>query len=172
MVAWLAARSDGANYGKLLLFKFPKDKLVYGPSQIEARFDQDSTISQQLTLWNQQGSSVTRGNLLVIPIENSILYVEPLYIQSEQGQLPELKRVLVSDGDRVAMEETLADALAALYGRASTNESNRTNTQLVQDANDSYQRVLDSMAQGNWAGIGDNLQELGDILQRLLGAQQ
>jgi len=115
---------------------------------------------------------VTRGNLLVIPIENSILYVEPLYIQSEQGQLPELKRVLVSDGDRVAMEETLADALAALYGRASTNESNRTNTQLVQDANDSYQRVLDSMAQGNWAGIGDNLQELGDILQRLLGAQQ
>ena len=104
MIAWMAARSDGDNYGKLLLYKFSKDKLVYGPLQIEAKFDQDSEISQQLTLWSQQGSRVTRGNLLVIPIKDSILYIEPLYIQAETGQLPELKRVLVSDGERVVME--------------------------------------------------------------------
>ncbi|MBR9676111.1 UPF0182 family protein, partial [Candidatus Woesearchaeota archaeon] len=118
MVAWMAARSDGDNYGKLILYKFQKDKLIYGPLQIEAKIDQDSEISQQLTLWSQQGSSVTRGNLLVIPIKNSILYIEPLYIQAETGQLPELKRVLVSDGERVVMEEDLATALEVLFGKS------------------------------------------------------
>ncbi|MDP7323999.1 MAG: UPF0182 family protein, partial [Candidatus Woesearchaeota archaeon] len=118
MISWLAARSDGENYGKLLLYKFPKDKLIYGPLQIEARIDQDSEISQQLTLWSQQGSRVTRGNLLVIPIENNLLYIEPLYLQAETGQLPELKRVIVSDGERVVMEESLGDSLAELFGTA------------------------------------------------------
>src|SRR3989475_2246028 len=114
--AWLAARSDPPHYGKLVVYNFPKQKLIYGPRQIEARIDQDSFISQQLSLWNQRGSQVIRGNLLVVPIERSLVYVQPLYIAAEQGQLPELKRVIVGSGDRIAMEETLDGALARVFG--------------------------------------------------------
>ena len=114
--AWLAARSDPPHYGKLVVYNFPKQKLIYGPRQIEARIDQDSFISQQLTLWNQRGSQVIRGNLLVIPIERSLVYVEPLYIAAEKGQLPELKRVIVGFGDRIAMDETLEGAMARVFG--------------------------------------------------------
>jgi uncharacterized membrane protein (UPF0182 family) len=115
MIAWLAARCDPPDYGKLIVYEFPKDKLVYGPFQIEARINQNTEISQQISLWNQMGSRVIRGNLLVVPIENSILYVSPLYLRAESGQLPELKRVIAAYGDRVVMEETLPAALAALF---------------------------------------------------------
>ena len=115
MIAWLAARCDPPDYGKLIVYEFPKDKLVYGPFQIEARINQNTEISRQLSLWNQMGSRVIRGNLLVVPIENSILYVSPLYLRAESGQLPELKRVIAAYGDRVVMEETLPAALAALF---------------------------------------------------------
>ena len=111
MIAWLAARCDAPDYGKLIVYEFPKDKLVYGPFQIEARINQNTEISQQISLWNQMGSRVIRGHLLVVPIENSILYVTPLYLRAETGQLPELKRVIAAYGDRVVMEETLAGAL-------------------------------------------------------------
>ena len=114
--AWLAARSDPPHYGKLVVYNFPKRKLIYGPRQIEARIDQDSFISQQLTLWNQRGSQVIRGNLLVIPIVRSLVYVEPLYIAAEKGQLPELKRVIVGFGDRITMDETLEGAMARVFG--------------------------------------------------------
>jgi uncharacterized membrane protein (UPF0182 family) len=175
MVAWLAARSDGDNYGKLLLYKFPKEKLVYGPLQIEAKFDQDSVISEQLTLWSTQGSRVTRGNLLVIPIEDSILYVEPLYIMAETGQLPELKRMLVSDGERVVMEEDLDSALDALFGRDGTvarpvkptGETEEWSTEeLIAGANDYYDAILDSMGK-NWTAFGENFERLGEVLDRL-----
>src|SRR6201982_2828719 len=115
MIAWLAARCDPPDYGKLIVYEFPKDKLVYGPFQIEARINQNTEISQQLTLWNQMGSRVIRGTLLVIPIENSILYVSPLYLRAEYGHLPELKRVIAAYGEHVAMKETLAEALSALF---------------------------------------------------------
>ena len=115
MIAWLAARCDPPDYGKLIVYEFPKDKLVYGPFQIEARINQNTDISQQISLWNQMGSRVIRGNLLVVPIENSILYVSPLYLRAELGQLPELKRVIAAYGDRVVMEDTLPAALAALF---------------------------------------------------------
>jgi uncharacterized membrane protein (UPF0182 family) len=116
MIAWLAARCDAPDYGKLIVYEFPKDKLVYGPFQIEARINQNTEISQQLTLWNQMGSRVIRGaNLLVIPIENSILYVSPLYLRAEHGHLPELKRVIAAYGEHVVMRETLAEALSALF---------------------------------------------------------
>ncbi|GAI06415.1 unnamed protein product, partial [marine sediment metagenome] len=101
MIAWLAAKNDQPEYGNLIVYKFPKEKLIYGPMQIEARIDQDSEISQQLTLWGQKGSTVIRGNLLVIPIEKSIIYVEPLYLRAEKGEIPELKRVIVSNGSDV-----------------------------------------------------------------------
>lgn len=175
MIAWMAARSDADDYGKLILYKFPKDKLIYGPLQIEAKIDQDSEISQQLTLWSQQGSRVTRGNLLVIPIKDSILYIEPLYIQAETGQLPELKRVLVSDGVRVVMEENLANALEVLFGKAKVeketseqgDELQKSPSELIEEAQDYYGLIEDSMKKGDWAGIGDSLDRLGNVLESL-----
>lgn len=116
MVAWLAARSDPEGYGSLFAFKYPKDKLVFGPMQIEARADQDTTISQQFTLWGQGGSRVLRGNLLVVPIGQSNLYVEPIYLQSEQGQLPELKRVIIANGSNIVMAESVLLGLQQLFG--------------------------------------------------------
>ncbi|MBI3303899.1 MAG: UPF0182 family protein, partial [Deltaproteobacteria bacterium] len=115
MIAWLAARCDGAHYGEVVEFAFPKEKLVYGPAQIEARIDQDTTISQQLSLWNQLGSRVIRGNLLVIPIEDALLYVEPLYLSAETRELPELKRLIASSGERVVMSQNVDSLLAALF---------------------------------------------------------
>ena len=107
MIAWLAARSDGPAYGRLVAFLFPKQRLVFGPRQIGARIDQDAVISQQLTLWSQRGSTVIRGSLLAIPVEESLLYVQPLYLAAEKGSIPELKRVIVAHGNQIAMGETL-----------------------------------------------------------------
>jgi len=116
MIAWMAARNDPPHYGQLVVYRFPKARTVFGPLQVESRIDQDPFISQQLSLWNQQGSQVIRGNLLVIPIEEGLLYVEPLYLQAERSQLPELKRVIAVSGARIVMAPTLDEALAELFG--------------------------------------------------------
>jgi hypothetical protein len=116
--AWLVARSDGAHYGHMLAFQYPKQKLVYGPRQIVARINQDQTISPQITLWNQQGSEVIQGELLVIPIEESLLYVRPLYLQTSEARMPELKRVIVAYGTKIVMEETLKDGLIKIFGQS------------------------------------------------------
>ena len=121
MIAWMAARSDGDRYGDMVLYEFPKQELVYGPSQIEARINQNPNISPQLTLWGQEGSKVIRGDLLVIPIEKSLLYVEPIYLRAETGELPELKRVIVAYGDQVIMEETLEQALVNIFGQSNND---------------------------------------------------
>jgi uncharacterized protein len=115
LIAWLAARSDGENYGKLLLYTFPKERLVYGPEQIEARINQDPVISQQISLWNRQGSRAIQGNLLIIPIEQSLLYVEPLYLEATQNSLPTLVRVIVAYENRIVMSPTLEEALQAIF---------------------------------------------------------
>jgi uncharacterized protein len=115
LIAWLAARSDGSEYGKLLLYKFPKQQLVYGQEQIEALINQDPVISQQITLWNREGSRVTQGNLLIIPIEKSLLYVEPLYLEAEQNSVPTLIRVIVVYENRIVMAQTLEQALAGIF---------------------------------------------------------
>lgn len=115
LVAWLAARSDGENYGKLLLYTFPKQRLVYGPEQIEARINQDPVISQQISLWNRQGSRAIQGNLLIIPMEKSLLYVEPLYLEATQNKLPILARVIVAYKNQIAMAQTLQQALQAIF---------------------------------------------------------
>ncbi|MGH7266809.1 MAG: UPF0182 family protein, partial [Candidatus Rokuibacteriota bacterium] len=117
MIAWLAARSDGAHYGKLAAFLFPKQRLIYGPRNIDARIDQDPVISQQLALWNQRGSKVLRGSLLAIPIEESLLYVESLYLAAEKASIPELRRVFVAYANQIAMEESLDASLQAIFGR-------------------------------------------------------
>lgn len=115
LVGWLAARADGEDYGKLLLYQFPKQQLVYGTEQIEALINQDPEISQQISLWNRQGSRVIQGNLLIIPIENALLYVEPLYLEAEQNSLPTLARVVVAYENRIVMAETLEKALTAIF---------------------------------------------------------
>ncbi len=115
LIAWLAARSDGENYGKLLLYQFPKQRLVYGPEQIEALLNQDPDISQQISLWNRQGSRAVQGNLLVIPIEQSLLYVEPIYLEADRNSLPTLVRVVVAYENRIVMKETIREALEAIF---------------------------------------------------------
>jgi uncharacterized protein len=177
MIAWLAARCDPANYGKLIVYELPKDKLVYGPFQIEARINQNTEISQQLSLWNQLGSRVIRGNLLVIPIEDSILYVTPLYLRAEAGQLPELKRVIAAYGDRVVMEETLPGALAALFREtapAFLPSAVRAGTPLVGPAADRarealnhYRQAMERLKAGDWGSFGAELEALRHILEEL-----
>lgn len=116
LAAWMVARMDGENYGKLSVYRFPKQSLVYGPKQISNRINQDTEISRQLTLWDQRGSQVVRGELLVIPIEESLIYVQPIYLRAEGGNIPELKRVVVAHENRVVMAETLDEGLDALFG--------------------------------------------------------
>ena len=120
MIAWLAARCDFPDYGKMLFYELPKEKLIYGPNQIGAMIDQNTTISQQLTLWDQKGSGVIRGRLVVIPIEKSFLYVVPLYLRPKARTFPQLKRVIVAAGNKVVMEPTLDEALADAFRHAAT----------------------------------------------------
>jgi uncharacterized protein len=179
MRSWLAARSDGKNYGKLTALEFPKAKLVYGPKQIDARIDQDTTISQQLTLWSQRGSQVLRGSLLAIPIEKSLLYVQPIYLAAEQGSLPELKRVVVAFGDRIAMEETLDQALQRVFGSKSAGDVPQPSTAaaqatpvkgdqtLARQALDHFQRSQELLKQGNWAGYGEELKRVESLLKEM-----
>lgn len=173
MIAWLAARCDAPDYGKLIVYEFPKDKLIFGPFQIEARINQNTEISQQLTLWNQMGSRVIRGNLLVIPIENSILYVSPLYLRAEQGHLPELKRVIAAYGEHVVMKETLPEALSALFTQpdfAPTAPSALTEAShagAAQQALDHYNQAMGRLKSGDWAGYGKEIEAMRTILETL-----
>ena len=114
--AWMVAQSDGENYGKLIAYTFPKQKLIYGPNQIVARINQDAEVSRQISLWDQRGSKVIQGTMLVIPIEESLIYVRPLYLKADAGKIPELKRVIVGYEDTIAMERTLEEALAKIFG--------------------------------------------------------
>ena len=118
LAAWMVARNDGANYGKLAVYRFPRQSLVFGPNQIVNRINQDTEVSRQITLWDQRGSEVLRGELLVLPIEGALIYVQPLYLRAQGGRIPELKRVVAAHEGRVAMAETLDAALAALLGGA------------------------------------------------------
>jgi len=176
MIAWLAARCDPPHYGELIVYEFPKDKLIYGPFQIEARINQNTGISQQLSLWNQLGSRVIRGNLHVIPIENSILYVSPLYLRASTGQIPELKRVIAAYGDQVVMEETLAHALAALFtesdhaperpGTAPRGFVVPSDSDRARDALRHYNEAMERLKAGDWQGFGAQLDELRTALER------
>lgn len=180
MIAWLYADSDGEDYGQLGVFKFPKQELIYGPMQIEARFDQDPYISQQLTLWNQHGSQVIRGNLLVIPIDDTLLYVEPLYLQAATGRFPELKRVLVAYGDSVAMAEDFSMALAQVIGLAAPPIAPPTVpptasddvAALARSAYSHYQAAQECLRQADWACYGRELEALEADLEALVAATE
>jgi hypothetical protein len=177
LAAWLAARCDMPHYGKLIVYVFPRDRLVFGPRQINARIDQDAYISQQLTLWGQIGSQVIRGSLLVIPIENSLLYVQPLYLSaSDRVGLPELRRVIVVYENDVVMEESLELALQRLFfkekkptvvAKEKVGQRQITPKDLAKEAVKVFQRALQLQRQGDWAGYGEQLKRLEQILKKM-----
>jgi uncharacterized membrane protein (UPF0182 family) len=177
--AWLAARADGEQYGKLIAYVFPKAKLVFGPRQVDARIDQDAQISQQITLWSQRGSKVIRGSLLVIPIEQSLLYIQPLYLAAEaSGALPELRRVIVAYGNQVAMEENLEAALDRIFGEGAAVRKPEISepgappkavglSDLARKAQEIYQRAQKAVRDGNWAAYGEEMRRLEETLREM-----
>ncbi len=183
MTAIMMARNDGNRYGQLLVYKFPKNKTVYGPMQIEAQIDQNTEISKEFSLWNSSGSKYRRGDLFVIPINNSIMYVEPVYLEASNQAIPEMKRVIVAYGDKIAYESTLEDALADLFGEdenggqsqsasasSGKNNSGKSNTkELIQKANEAYENAVNAQKSGNWKKYGDYLDELEKYLNQLEG---
>ncbi len=177
MVSWLCARCDSSNYGQLLEYSLSKEKLIYGPMQINARINQKPDISSELTLWGQMGSSVIRGNLVVIPIEHSFLYVEPVYLQSEQSKMPELKRVIVAVGDQLQMRENLDDALRAVFSldtippaqtqEALTGLPTGPLSNMAQEALNHYNKALAYLKNDDWTNYGQELDKIKDLLQRM-----
>jgi uncharacterized membrane protein (UPF0182 family) len=177
MVAWMCARCDGDSYGQLLIYMLSKEKLIYGPMQIEARINQKPDISSELTLWGQQGSKVIRGNLLIIPIEHSFIYVEPVYLQSEQSEMPQLKRVIAVHGDELEMRKDLDEALRAVFevaavpqeqaARALTRLPTGTLPAMAQEALDHYNKALNYLKQGNWGKYGEELSQIKQILESM-----
>ncbi len=184
--AWMVARSDGDAYGQMVVYRFPKQKLVYGPRQIVARINQDAEISRQVSLWDQRGSQVIQGNLLVIPIEEGLLYVRPLYLRSASGKIPELKRVIVAYENQIAMEETLEAAISRIFGSeiSSAPETDASqvaagamateerivradSADLIRQAGEVYNRAIQAQRQGDWARYGEEIRKLGSILENL-----
>jgi hypothetical protein len=174
--AWMVARSDGENYGKLLAYRFPKDKLIFGPKQIIGRINQDAEISRQISLWDQRGSQVIQGPLLVIPIEESLIYIRPLYLKAEAGKIPELKRVIVAHENKIAMEETLEAGLSRIFGLATEAQRARTvetpplptqeTRELLKRAVEAYEAALRAQREGNWTRYGEEIRKLGEILKQ------
>ena len=190
LIGWMAGRCDPANYGELLVYQFPKQKLIYGPAQIEALIDQNPEISAQLSLWSQRGSDVIRGDLLVIPVGKSLLYVQPLYLKAENGELPELKRVVVSTGGRVAWDDTFGGALENLIGqKVMTATGTKVNingkkddktpdaaesasvsgsvAELAKRAQTLFDSAQSAQRQGDWAKYGSDIKKLGEVISQL-----
>jgi len=202
LAAWMVARMDGENYGKLSVYRFPKQSLVYGPRQIVNRINQDTDISRQITLWDQKGSEVIRGELLVIPIEESLIYVQPIYLRAEGGSIPELKRVVVAHENRVVMGETLEEGLNALFGNGGApvaaeksedstsavggpippgvgggvpeagGTTSTATVALAKQTQDHYDRAIAAQRAGDWATYGREIQALGAAIRSLRAAQR
>lgn len=183
MTGLLVARNDGENYGRLILYRLPKGKTVYGPQQVEAQIDQDSNISKEFSLWNSSGSKYNRGNMFVIPIENGLVYVEPVYLEATNGSLPEVKRVIVSYGNRIAYETTLAGALNSLFGDGTVEGDSGEDTpkkpgekpsgevkkdELVKKANEALNEAIEAQRNGDWAQYGEKLKDVERYLNMLL----
>jgi uncharacterized membrane protein (UPF0182 family) len=181
LASWMVARNDAPHYGQLIVYRVPKQSLVYGPSQIVNRINQDTSISSLLTLWDQRGSQVLWGNLLVIPIEEALIYVQPIYLRAQGGSIPELKRVVVAYQNEVVMGETLDAALSQLFHGGAANATAATpGTQnipqsasvadLSRDASAIYQHAIDAQRAGDWARYGDEITRLGEALKRIEAA--
>ena len=204
LAAWFVARSDGEHYGKLMVFRFPKQKVIFGPRQVIARINQDQVISPQITLWNQQGSQVIQGTLLVIPVEESLVYIRPLYLRSQGGRIPELKRVIVAYQNAIVMEPTLEAGLDRLFGARATagfrTDAERRAAEAVETtpgvepaaaqadaaasktppgasalaarARQHYDRAMQAQRAGDWAGYGQEIEQLGRVLDQMRAEQK
>ena len=178
MIGWVAANSDPDHYGERTVFLFPKERVVLGPEQVTAQINQDSVISPQLSLWGQRGSRVIFGNMLVVPIKDAIVYIQPLYLQAEQTAIPELTRVVVVYADKVEMEKTLEAALLKVFGESTPTTSSSGGTAGgvggVVDPGAARQLYLDALAaqrRGDWATYGAKIDQLGKLLDRLAAAE-
>ncbi|HKI93675.1 MAG TPA: UPF0182 family protein [Gemmatimonadales bacterium] len=190
LAAWMVARSDGADYGQLVVYRFPKQSLVFGPSQIENRINQNTDISRQISLWDQRGSEVIRGNLLVIPIGESLIYVQALYLRASGGQIPELKRVIVAYQNQVVMGETLDDAIGQIFGSGAVPSAGPAPRraaaaaaaaapsgpagalspqalQLIQQISDAYDAATTAQRAGDWSAYGKQMDLVGQAIKRL-----
>jgi uncharacterized membrane protein (UPF0182 family) len=190
LASWLVARSDIDHYGQMLVFQFPKQKLVFGPRQVIGRINQDQVIAPQITLWNQQGSEVIQGTLMVIPIEESLIYVRPLYLRAQAGRIPELTRVIVAYQNQIVMERTLEAGLARIFGGDARSAQpppaavtpaapegvaptppyageETALSQLAAEAAAAYQRAIDAQRAGDWTKYGEELKKLGELLDRM-----
>jgi uncharacterized membrane protein (UPF0182 family) len=187
LAAWMVARNDGAEYGRLRVYRLSRQSLAFGPQQIVNRINQNTEVSQQLTLWDQRGSQVIRGDLLVIPIEEALMYVQPIYLRAEGGRIPELKRVVVAYQNRVIMRETLEQGLAEMFGgrvgRPTTTPAiaadtagtrgERSNTadprltSLLTEARRHYDAALQAQRELDWARYGEEMRRLGEVLERI-----
>ncbi len=175
MIGWMSAKSDPEDYGRRVVYTFPKARVILGPEQISARINQDETISPQLTLWSQRGSQAVFGNMLVVPLEESVVYIQPLYLQAEQTAIPQLTRVLVVYADKVVMERDLETALLKVFGETvpASEDSGADPVDLVgadaAAARDLYERALEAQKAGDWAQYGELIEQLGGILNELAG---
>ena len=185
MTALMVARNDGENYGQLVLYQFPKSRTIYGPEQIEAQIDQNTEISKEFSLWTSAGTKYRRGNMFIIPINTSILYVEPVYLEATNSSIPEVKRIIVAYNDKIAYEETLADCLISLFGdkaqqgisgsetdKPSDTDSenpvdNMSTRQLAQLVQDCFTKAQDAQKNGDWAKYGEYLDQMEEYLNRL-----
>ena len=182
MTGLLIARNDGEDYGELVLYQLPKSKIIYGPRQIEAQIDQNTEISKEFSLWDSAGSNYSRGNMFVIPIEDSLLYVEPVYLEAKNSSIPEVKRVIVAYKDQIAYEPTLAEALNFLFGEGSAEESpgstdsgaskdkkndTLSQSELAVKAQEAFNKAQEAQKDGNWAKYGEYLDELQKYLNLL-----
>jgi uncharacterized membrane protein (UPF0182 family) len=197
LAAWMVARSDAQHYGRLMVFRFPKQKVVFGPRQVVARINQDQVISPQITLWNQQGSQVVQGTLLVVPVEESLVYIRPLYLRAQGGKIPELKRVIVAYQNTIVMEPTLEAGLDRIFGQQATAQfradterlavergdvpvsapgqkpagpapqAPQTLQALAAQARDHYQRAIQAQKAGNWAQYGQEIEALGRVIEQM-----
>jgi uncharacterized membrane protein (UPF0182 family) len=192
LAAWMVVRNDGENYGKLRVYSFPRQSLVFGPAQIVNRINQDTEVARQISLWDQRGSEVIRGELLVIPIEESLIYVQPIYLRAQGGRIPELKRVVVAHENQVAMEETLEAGLTRLFGGSSPTLATRpavpvagqapapapaaesaaaANARLIREAGEAYDRARAAQRADDWNTYGAEMRKLGDLLRQLRGSR-
>lgn len=182
MTALLLSRNDGDHYGELVLYSMPKNRTIYGPMQIEAQIDQNTKISQDFSLWSQAGSRYSRGNLFIVPVEDSLLYIEPIYLEASNSAIPEVKRVVIAYNDKIAYEDTLAEALVSMFGDYAADvpddggdgdtdgtdqTGNDTVEELVKAATEAYDKAQEALKDGDWDLYGDYMTELENALEAL-----
>ena len=184
MTALMVARNDGDNYGQLVLYQFPKSRTIYGPEQIEAQIDQNTEISKEFSLWNSSGTKYRRGNMFIIPINTSVLYVEPVYLEAQNSSIPEVKRIIMAYDDEIAYEETLAECLVSLFGDGAEegvsgqgtgepsddgqqSSGEMSQSELIAAAAAAYENATEAQKKGDWAGYGKYMDELEKYLNKL-----